>query len=438
MSLESDLRRQDDFTRRQFITGAARTYLGVTLLPLVYRSLASPGWGAPGTKVPGGKAEHVIFLNMNGGMSHLDTFDPKPRRSEVQGPVKVLDSKAPGVQISEYLPQTATVMDKVCVINSMTSTNGAHERGQYVMHTSYAPLGTIVHPAIGSWVVRLADRRNQNLPGFVTIGTGPEVGSGGWMGAKYSAVPVLDPEQGLANSKRPAAVSEREFRDRLVMADELNKRFHKQYRHNDVKGYEDLYAEATRLMTSEDLAAFDLSKEKEATREAYGKSRFGQGCLLARRLVEKGVRFVEVTLGGWDTHYDNFTAVKARCDDFDRAYASLLKELSDRNLLDSTLVVVGTEFGRTPTIQEEHNNGRDHHPSAFTCLMAGGGVTGGGKYGETDTRGERVKDKPVTLEDFNATIAYALRLPHAEVHMSPSGRPFTMANKGKPVTEIFG
>jgi hypothetical protein len=438
MSLESDLRRQDDFTRRQFISGAARTYLGVTLLPLVYRSLASPGWGAPGTKVPGGKAEHVIFLNMNGGMSHLDTFDPKPRRSEVQGPVKVLDSKAPGIQISEYLPQTATVMDKVCVINSMTSTNGAHERGQYVMHTSYAPLGTIVHPAIGSWVVRLADRRNPNLPGFVTIGTGPEVGSGGWMGAKYSAVPVLDPEQGLVNSKRQAAVSKREFRDRLVMADELNKRFHKQYRHDDVKGYEDLYAEATRLMTSEDLAAFNLSKEKEATREAYGKSRFGQGCLLARRLVEKGVRFVEVTLGGWDTHYDNFTAVKARCDDFDRAYASLLKELSDHNLLDSTLVVVGTEFGRTPTIQEEHNNGRDHHPSAFTCLMAGGGVIGGEKYGETDTRGERVKDKPVTLEDFNATIAYALRLPHEEVHMSPGGRPFTMANKGKPVTEIFG
>jgi uncharacterized protein (DUF1501 family) len=258
------------------------------------------------------------------------------------------------------------------------------------------------------------------------------------MGAKYSAVPVLDPEQGLVNSKRQAAVSKREFRDRLVMADELNKRFHKQYRHDDVKGYEDLYAEATRLMTSEDLAAFNLSKEKEATREAYGKSRFGQGCLLARRLVEKGVRFVEVTLGGWDTHYDNFTAVKARCDDFDRAYASLLKELSDRNLLDSTLVVVGTEFGRTPTIQEEHNNGRDHHPSAFTCLMAGGGVIGGEKYGETDTRGERVKDKPVTLEDFNATIAYALRLPHEEVHMSPGGRPFTMANKGKPVTEIFG
>ncbi len=438
MSLESDLRRQDDFTRRQFMARAARLYLGVTLMPLVYRSLASPAWAAPSTKTAGGTADHVIFLNMNGGMSHLDTFDPKPRRTEVQGPVKVIDSKAPGVQVTEYLPQTATVMDKVCVVNSMTSINGAHERGQYVLHTNYTPLGTIVHPAIGSWAVRMAGRKNENLPGFVTIGTGPEVGSGGWMGSKYSAVPVLDPEKGLSNSHRAPGVSEEEFKNRLVMADELNKRFHQRHKHSEVKGYDDLYAEAARLMTSKDLEAFDLAKEDNTVRETYGKSRFGQGCLLARRLVEKGVRFVEVTLGGWDTHYDNFTAVEARCAEFDRAYATMIKELADRNLLDKTLVVVGTEFGRTPTIQADHNNGRDHHPSAFTCLLAGGGVAGGNKFGETDSRGERVKKDPVTIEDFNATIAYALRLPHDEVLMSPVGRPFTLGNKGKPVTSVFG
>lgn len=437
MDLTSSLRRQDDFTRRQFMVRAARTCLGVTLLPLIHRSLESPGWAAEASKA-GGKAESVIFLNMNGGMSHLDTFDLKPRKSDVQGPVKAIDSAANGVQISEYLPQTAKIMDKVCVINSMTSINGAHERGQYVLHRNYAPLGTIVHPAIGAWVLRLGGRKNPNLPGFVAIGSGPEIGPGGWMGSKFSAVPVLDPAQGLSHSHRPPSVSAKDFEHRLTVADELNKSFHKQFQHRDIKGYEDLYSEATKLMTSEDLAAFDLTKEPETTRAAYGKSRFGQGCLLARRLAEKGVRFIEVTLGGWDTHYDNFTAVAARCKEFDQAYATLIQELAERGMLDKTLVVVATEFGRTPTIVAEHRNGRDHHPAAFSCLMAGGGVHGGNKFGETDGKGERVKKDPVTIEDFNATIAYALRLPHEEVVVSPAGRPFTLGNKGKPVTALFG
>jgi uncharacterized protein (DUF1501 family) len=153
--------------------------------------------------------------------------------------------------------------------------------------------------------------------------------------------------------------------------------------------------------------------------------------------VEHGVRFVEVTLGGWDTHYDNFTAVEARCQDFDQAYAALLTDLAARGLLEKTLVVVGTEFGRTPEIQQQNRGGRDHHPSAFTCLLAGGGVKGGYKYGETDGRGSRVKSDPVEIADLNATIAQALGLDLTEKIQSPSRRPFTIADQGKPVLDVF-
>ena len=169
----------------------------------------------------------------------------------------------------------------------------------------------------------------------------------------------------------------------------------------------------------------------------YGTGRFSQGCLLARRLVEHGVRFVEVQLGGWDTHYDNFTAIQGRCQEFDQAYAALLEDLHKRGKLEDTLVVVATEFGRTPVINTEHKMGRDHHPEAFSCLLAGGGVKGGFKYGETDATGTKVKDKLVNVQDFNATIAAALGLPWNLTVMSPSQRPFQIADKGKPIAEVF-
>ena len=205
-----------------------------------------------------------------------------------------------------------------------------------------------------------------------------------------------------------------------------------------MKAYEELYREAISLMNSKDLKAFDLREEDQATRDLYGSGNFAQGCLLARRLVEHDVRFVEVQLGGWDTHYDNFTAVEGRCLEFDQAYAALLTDLGKRGKLQDTLVVVATEFGRTPEIKTEHSNGRDHHPNAFSCVLAGGGVKGGMKYGATDSSGSKVKENVVSVQDFNATIAYALGLPHDLVLMSPTKRPFKIADKGTPVTSIFG
>ncbi len=428
------LNKADEPTRRQFMQNAARAYLGVHLFPMLGPSIAS---AAAEGAAKGTKAKHVIYLYMSGGMSHLDTFDPKPKKKEVMGPTETIMGSG-DVEISGFLPKTAAVTDKMCIVNSLNSTQGAHEQGSYIMHTSYTQRGTIKHPALGSWVVKLGGRLHPELPGFVAVNASPDVTGGGFFGAKYSAAPIGRPDQGLQDSTRSAVVSEEDFSRRLSLADRLNKQFHDRYQNTDVKAYEELYREAISLMNSKDLKAFNLGEEDSETRELYGSGNFAQGCLLARRLVEHDVRFVEVQLGGWDTHYDNFTAVEGRCKEFDQAYAALLTDLEKRGKLQDTLVVVATEFGRTPTIKTEHSDGRDHHPGAFSCVLAGGGVKGGQKYGETDASGQKVKENEVSVQDFNATIAYALGLPHDLVLMSPTKRPFKIADKGSPITSIFG
>ena len=430
-----DFNRFDEPTRRCFIANAAKMYLGVQLMPFFNgAAAAAPAAAKEAVKA---KAKSVIYLYMSGGMSHLDTFDPKPKKKEVMGPMEAIPTKATDIFVGKNLPKTAEVMDKVCVINSMTSRQGAHEQGTYIMHTSYEMRGTVKHPSLGAWVMKLGGRHNPEIPGFVAIDTSADSSGGGFFGAKYAAAPIGSPNEGLQDSRKPAEVSKEDFERRLSLADRLNKQFHGKYQNADVKAYEELYQEAIRLMNSKDLKAFNINDESASVRSMYGEGRFAQGCMLARRLVEHGVRFVEVQLGGWDTHYDNFAAVEGRCKEFDQAYAGLLNDLEKKGMLKDTLVVVATEFGRTPTIKTEHQNGRDHHPAAFTCLLAGGGVEGGFKYGETDAKGERVKDKPVMVQDFNATIASALGLPHDLVVMSPSGRPFKFADKGVPVAEVF-
>jgi hypothetical protein len=392
---------------------------------------------APEATVPGGKAKSVIYLFMAGGMSHVDTFDPK-KKKEVMGKTEVIPTKADGIMLGHYLKKTADVMDKVCVVNSMNSTQGAHEQGTYIMHTSYSLRGTIKHPALGAWVVKLGGRIHPELPGFVAVNSSPDVTGGGFLGAKYSAALIGSPDDGLQDSHRAGDVSPENFERRLTLADKMNREFHEKYKNADVQAYEELYREAISLMNSKDLKAFDLKEESQATRDLYGTGRFAQGCLLARRLVENGVRFIEVQLGGWDTHYDNFTGVEGRCKEFDQAYAALITDLEKRGKLQETLVVVATEFGRTPEIKAEHQNGRDHHPAAFSCVLAGGGIKGGTAHGTTDPSGGKVKDGLVSVQDFNATIAYSLGLPYDTVIMSPSRRPFKIADKGVPITTLFG
>ena len=416
--------RLDEVSRRVFITHAAGALLGVTLTPSITIAQRSRRT----------RSKSVIYLYMSGGMSHIDTFDPKPG-SQVQGPVESIKTSSDGVIISQYFPLMAKSMDKVAVIRSMYSTQGAHDQGRYYLHTSYVDRGAIHHPSLGSWIMKLSGRASTKLPGNVLIGDLNRETGAGFLEAKYGPVIVGNPNSGLKHSRLPEDVTPEQFVIRMKLADRFDRAFRTRYKQQQVRAYTDMYDDAIRLMRSKDLEAFDIGRENPSVREAYGRNTFGQGCLLARRLVEKDVRFVEVSLGGWDTHVDNFEDTPARARVLDQALSTLLGDLTAKGLLSQTLVVVATEFGRTPTINE--NAGRNHHNQAFTCLLAGCGIRGGEVFGRTDEIGHEIVDDRVTIPSFNATIAHAIGVPYDKTVNSPTGRPFELAHRGKPIMALF-
>ncbi len=422
----------DDSTRRQFMSHAAKTFLGVSALP----ALGNIAHAAGETEKRKATAKRVIYLYMTGGMSHIDTFDPKPRQ-ETQGPVEAIRTNVSDIRVTEYLPRMAQQMDKVCVINSLTSTQGAHAQGRYFMHTSYFLRGTIKHPDLGAYSSLLLPKLNNTLPSNVKIGGNSSGLGGGFLESKYAALPIGNPASGLQHSSLPARVTEDRFSKRLAKVKQMNEAFVRKHSNKSVRAYAGMYDEAVKLMKSEELQAFDLSREPESVREKYGDHKFGQGVLLARRLVEQDVRYVEVDYGGWDTHVDNFTKLRDMTPVLDQALAALLSDLEDRGLLQETLVVLATEFGRTPDIVADRN-GRNHYPKAFSCLLAGGGIRGGQTYGSTDEQGREVTEDAVTVPDFNATIATAMGLPLKSKIYSPTKRPFTVADDGEPLTQLFG
>ena len=440
---DSFLRNTDELSRRRFMNYASKSLLGVSIIPSMLplaghaaekkgTPVVTPPPAAPGRKPT---ARNIIYLYMSGGMTHVDTFDPKPGAGEaVAGPVKAINTKADGVQISEYFPLLAKQMDKVCLVRGLTTTQGAHEQGNYFMHSSYTMRGTIQHPGIGAWLQRMEGKTNRTLPGSVCIGGGAVGGGAGFMESKYAPLYVGSPNEGVPNSK--ARVGTREFDDRLMLANKFDQTFHSKYDAKQVRAYTDMYEDAVRLMRSEDLKAFNLGMEDPKVREEYGQNGFGQGCLLARRLIENDVRHVEVTLGGWDTHTNNFTAVQNMAANLDLGISALLTDLERRGMLEETMIVLTTEFGRTPYVNE--NDGRDHYPKAFSGFIAGGGVKGGQAYGKTNEHATEVVEGKMTPPDFNATIAYGLGLPLDQIIYSPSKRPFTVADKGAPATQIFG
>lgn len=425
------IRKLPDQDRREFLAYSAKAFLGVGLMPLAIRSQALAG-SAP-MRAP--TAKNVIYLYMAGGMSHLDTFDPKTERS-VKGPVEAISTQGSGIRISEYLPNIAKQMDKMAVVRSLSSTQGAHEEGRYFMHSSYTKRGTIVHPGIGSWLMKMDGPRNPNLPGVVHVGSPNPGGGSGFFEQRFAPLVIGNPEAGLQNSKIRKGTTEKEFRDSVMLTNAFDAEFHGRYDQKKTRAYTDMYDDAIKLMSSRDLAAFELEREPKNLRDAYGSNPFGQGCLLARRLVEHDVRFVEVTLGGWDTHTNNFERVEENAQSLDQALGTLLADLERRGMLEETMVVLATEFGRTPKIND--NDGRDHSPTAFSCALAGGGIRGGQVYGETDETGKFVSDRKVEVPDFNATIAYALGMPLEKTVYSPSGRPFRVADKGTPILDLFG
>ncbi|MEI6537804.1 MAG: DUF1501 domain-containing protein, partial [Verrucomicrobiaceae bacterium] len=416
----------DPASRREFMLRTARTALGVSVLSQFDRAL---GAAAPVPIGVGGKAKAVIYLYMAGGMSHIDTWDPKS--GETKGAQDAINTNG-NMQLGGYMTNMARQADKITVVRSMTSKSGVHEDGTYIMHTGYDPRGTIVHPTLGSWAQHFLGRSHKTLPSSVTVGGGVGAGAGFFPPA-LAPVPITSPEAGLQNSK--TSTNEDTFKKRIALMNEFDTAFRDKYKSSDVKAYTEFYDETMNLLTSKDLEAFDLNKEDAATRDRYGRNGFGQGCLLARRLVQKGVRFVEVQMGGWDMHNNIDGAMRGTGGTMDSSFAALLQDLKANGMLDSTLVVMGSEFGRTPTVND--GRGRDHYPKVFSTVFAGGGVKGGYVYGASDKDGKEVADKQVTVQDFIATIGAAMGIPVSEPAYTPSGRPFTVGDKGTVAKDIF-
>ena len=415
----------DSETRRQFMLKTAKTALGVTVLSQASKLPAASTAIPPGK---GGKAKAVIYLYMQGGMSHIDTIDPKT--GETKGFADPISTNA-DLQLGGYMTKTAKHADKISIIRSMLTKTAVHQGANYLMHTGYEQRSTIVHPSLGAWAQHFLGKKS-TLPASVNISASEPHPGAGFFPPAFAPVPIRDPMGGLANIK--PSVNEGLFNKRVELMNAFDSGFLKKYQSHEVKAYTEFYDETLKLMKSEELKAFDISQESEATKTLYGTSTFGKGCLLARRLVQSGVRFVEVQTGGWDMHNYVDEAMKKTGVAMDEVYAALLQDLKATGLLDSTLVVLASEFGRTPRINE--NSGRDHYP-VFCSVFAGGGVKGGYVHGSTDADGKAITDKQVLVGDFIATIGAAMGLPITEVTMSPSNRPFTVGDKGAPVVEIF-
>ncbi|QDU97156.1 DUF1501 domain-containing protein [Lignipirellula cremea] len=421
-----------DIDRRAFLERFASAFLGVHLLPTAGPLPAAEA--AAGT--PGGKVKSVIFLYLRGGISHIDTFDPKPGRPEMAG-VQAIRTTADGVLVSEWFPRLAQQMHHVSLVRSMTSTQGVHALGNYLAHTSYFQTPTISHPSLSAWTLKQRGTPNPRLPGNVLVNGNSQHPGSGYMESHLAPLPIVDPRQGLQNSALLPGVTESDFARRTALAQTLGGEFLARTPHRSAAAYRKIHEKAVALMKSEDLRAFDISQEDVKTRAAYGSHPFGAGCLLARRLVEHGVPFIEVEDDqNWDTHNDQIASMKQLTPSADQTLAALLDDLHQRGMLDSTLVVMATEFGRSPRL-DPHTAGRGHHPAAFTWWLAGGGMKAGYVYGGTDAAAERVADKAVTMPDLNATIAQAIGLDTQHVEHSPSGRPFTVANQGQVVTDLF-
>ncbi len=428
--MNAPLRSLDSISRRQFAEHVAKTTLGVSLLPHLLRGAAAAP--ADTKSLPGfGKAKNVIWLQMIGGMSHIDTLDPKAGASK--GPGDPITTKA-GYQLGGFLPKLAKDhSDKLAIIRSMTSKTGVHASGQYLMRTGYEQRGTIQHPVLGAWAQELLGKSSKTLPSTVCVGRSPEHGNG-FFSAAFSPLPIHDPEAGLQYAQFDA--SPEIMTKRLTLLNKVDAGFRAKFQDTNLKAYTDFYDDTLKLLSTEDLQAFRLTDEDSAARETYGMNKFGQGCMLARRLVERGVRFVEVAHGGWDMHNDIADGMEENGTLLDTALAALLSDLQSRGLLESTLVVLCSEFGRTPKINSR--NGRDHHPKVFSTLLAGGPAKGGTIYGASDKEGNSPADKQVTIQDFHSTVGHAMGMDVNQIVMSPSNRPFTIGDKGMVIADVLG
>jgi hypothetical protein len=401
-----------------------------------------------------------ILLWMNGGPSQTDTFDLKPGHKN-GGPFKEIQTSAPGLKISEHLPKVAKFGDRMAVIRSMSTKEGDHERATFFLRTGYLPQGPIEYPPIGALLSKELGQEDAALPNFVSIAPyrffGRDSFGPGFLGPKYAPLVVGDAATNFNQGNMPNYEKALKVQDldlaqgvtkshadaRIGLLQDMERNFAASRPDVPTRSHATAYDRAVRLMRTDAAKAFNLDEEKPSLREAYGRNLFGQGCLLARRLVERGVPFVEVTMGGvnggafgWDTHVNNFELVKGLSAVLDAAWASLMSDLKRRGLLDTTLIVWMGEFGRTPQITGA--NGRDHFPNAWSTVLAGGGIKGGQAIGKTTPDGMEVADRKVTVPDFLATVCQALGVDPLKQNDSNVGRPIRIVDKtADPIKEAL-
>jgi uncharacterized protein (DUF1501 family) len=449
-------------TRSDSLHLSRRDWLRLTTAGVVSYSLS--GWlEALAADVAGNpqRRRSCILLWMNGGPSQMDTWDLKPGHAN-GGPYKELQTNVPGIKISEHMPKLAKQMDKMVLVRSMSTKEADHARGSYLMRTGRAPGGPVQYPTLGSFLSKELGNPDAELPNFVSIAPfrflSPAAYGPGFLGPQYAPLVVgenqgFGPQQNNAIDQAlkvedldlPSGVTTSRSAARVQLLDDMEQDFLTQRASLASLTHRTAYQRAVTLMRSTAARAFNLNEETQAVRDGYGRNLFGQGCLLARRLVERGVPFVEVTLSsapgvnngiGWDTHAQNFENVKALSQVLDQSWSMLMDDLRQRGLLDSTLIVWMGEFGRTPKINQQ--KGRDHWANSWTTVLAGGGLRGGQVVGQTSPDGMEVKDRPVSVPDLLATVCLALGIDYMKQNASNVGRPIRLAEPtAQPIKEVL-
>lgn len=404
------------------------------------RGLASFGWLATVGHVLGQQERRnerprsLIVLWLQGGPSQLETFDPHPGTA-IAGGTRAIDTAVRGIQLAQGFDRLAEQMGSVALIRSMVTREGDHERGTYLLKTGHGPDPTVVHPAIGAVCCSEMPEARAEIPRHITILPSQWPAHGGFLGDAYDAFKMGDPANPVPDVI--ARVNGERDRRRLDDLDVIERAFSAR-RH--VRAEETLHRQtvdrARRMMTSEQLRAFDVRQEAADLRAAYGDTPFGRGCLAARRLIEVGVRCVEVTLNGWDTHANNHSLQRARVDELDPAFAALIRDLRQREMLDRTVVLVAGEFGRTPRINSQ--SGRDHWPGAMSVLYSGGGLRMGQMIGTTDSRAEYPTSRAFGPQDCLATMYHVLGINVRHEFMDAGQRPIAILNQGVAIPELVG
>ncbi len=401
------------------------------------------GWlGALAADAPRQPVKSVVVLWLNGGPATIDLWDLKPEHPN-GGPFRAIETSAPGLSISEHLPKLAKFGTELAIIRSMSTKEGDHDRATHLLRTGYAPMGAIQFPAVGSVLARELGAPSSDLPNFVSIAPARYATGlgGGFLGPEHDPLVLgdaSDPARGLKvpDLARIGGVSDHAQESRLKILSELESQFSAGRIAPTAESIRAATTRALRLMRPEAASSFNLEEESAKTRAAYGNGLFGQGALLARRLVERGVPFVEVTLDGWDTHQHNFDRVQELSETLDAAFSALLGDLRDRGLLDSTLVVCQGEFGRTPKIN--NTVGRDHWPASWAVALAGGGIQTGQAIGGTSDDGLTVVDRRVSAPDLIATVARAAGVDPQKQNVSNVGRPIRVAHPdAQPIAELL-